>query len=103
MTYVNTFQLSLISPNTACTKVFIAGSPALTVKSSTNISNGDEPGTAGGVVSGKFIGKGEFISGSLKVTLEGKAAVSQGAPTKHNDSNTTGMNNMSAQSKVDIA
>ena len=36
-------------------------------------------------------------------TLEGKAAVSQGAQTKHNDGNTMGMNNMAAQAKVQIA
>ncbi len=101
--YVNIFQCNMVLPNTACSKVFIAGSPALHVKSQTAISNGDEAGNAGGVVSSKFIGKGEFVKGSLKVTLEGKAAVSQGAQTKHNDGNTMGMNNMAAQAKVQIA
>ncbi|MBR5734524.1 MAG: DUF4150 domain-containing protein [Deltaproteobacteria bacterium] len=101
--YVNIFQCNMVLPNTACSKVFIAGSPALHVKSQTAISNGDEAGNAGGAVSGKFIGKGEFVKGSLKVTLEGKAAVSQGAQTKHNDGNTMGMNNMAAQAKVQIA
>ena len=103
ITYVNSFQCSMVTPNTACSKVFIAGSQALTVKSQTSISSGDEAGTAGGTVSGKFIGKGEFTKGSSKVTLESKAAVSQGASTKHNDGNTTGMNNSAAQAKVDIA
>ena len=101
--YVNIFQCNMVMPNTACSKVFICGSPALHVKSSTAISNGDEAGNLGGVVSSKFIGKGEFIKGSMKVTLEGKAAVSQGAMTKHNDGNTIGMNSMAAQVKVDIA
>ena len=101
--YVNIFQCNMVTPNTACSKVFIAGSPALTVKSQTAISNGDEPGNAGGVVSGKFIGKGEFIKGSMKVTLEGNAAVTQGATTKHNDGNAVGMCSMAAQSKVQIA
>lgn len=100
--YVNLFQCSMVTPNTACSKVFIAGSPALHVKSQSTISNGDEAGNMGGVVSSKFIGKGEFIKGSVKVTLEGKAAVSQGATTKHNDGNTTGMCSMAAQSKVQI-
>ena len=100
--YVNVFQCSRVTPNTACSKVFIAGSPALHVKSQSAISNGDEAGNMGGVVSSKFIGKGEFIKGSVKVTLEGKAAVSQGATTKHNDGNTTGMCSMAAQSKVQI-
>ena len=101
--YVNIFQCNMVLPNTACSKVFIAGSPALHVKSQTAISNGDEAGNVGGAVSGKFIGKGEFVKGSLKVTLEGKAAVSQGAQTKHNDGNTTGMNSTAAQVKVNIA
>ncbi|MCR4666838.1 MAG: DUF4150 domain-containing protein [Desulfovibrio sp.] len=101
--YVNIFQCNMVLPNTASSKVLICGSPALTVKSSTAISNGDEAGVQGGVVSSKFIGKGEFIKGSLKVTLQGKAAVSQGATTKHNNGNTTGMNSMAAQSKVQIA
>ena len=82
----------------------VAGSPALNVKSQTAISNGDEAGNAGGgVVSNKFIGKGEFIKGSAKVTLEGKAAVSQGATTKHNDGNTVGLCSVAAQAKVDVA
>ncbi len=100
--YVNIFQCSMVTPNTACSKVFIAGSPALHVKSQSTISNGDEAGNMGGVVSSKFIGKGEFIKGAVKVTLEGKAAVSQGATTKHNDGNTTGMCSMAAQSKGQI-
>lgn len=101
--YVNIFQCSMVTPNTACSKVFIDGSPALHLKSATMLSNGDEPGTAGGVSSGKFIGKGEFTKGSQKVTLEGKAAVSQGASTKHNQGNTTGMCCMAGQMKVQIA
>ena len=101
--YVNIFQCSMVTPNTACSKVFIDGSPALNLKSATMLSNGDEPGTAGGVSSGKFIGKGDFTKGSQKVTLEGKAAVSQGASTKHNQGNTTGMCCMAGQMKVQIA
>ena len=101
--YVNVFQCSLVTPNTACSKVFIDGSPALHVKSATVLSNGDEPGVNGGTASGKFIGKGEFTKGSQKVSLEGKAAVSQGACTKHNQGNTTGMCCTAAQTKVQIA
>jgi hypothetical protein len=100
--YVNIFQCSMVTPNTACTKVLICGAPALTIKSKTSLSNGDEAGNVGGVVSGKFIGKGEFLQGSLKVKLEGQKAVSQGAQTKHNDGNTVGMCSSAAQSKVQI-
>ncbi|WP_346667651.1 DUF4150 domain-containing protein [uncultured Desulfovibrio sp.] len=101
--YVNIFQCSMVTPSTACTKVFIDGAPALHIKSATLRSTGDEAGTAGGVASGKFIGKGEFTKGSQKVSLEGKAAVSQGASTKHNQGNTTGLCSMAAQARVQIA
>lgn len=100
--YVNIFMCNMVMPNTACSKVFIAGALALNVKSQTAISNGDEAGVNGGAVSSKFIGKGEFITGSQKVTLEGKAAVSQGATTKHNEGNTTGMCSVAAQANVDV-
>jgi hypothetical protein len=100
--YVNLFQCNMVDPSTACSKVLIDGAPALHVKSKSLLSNGDEPGTVGGVVSNKFIGQGEFIMGSQKVQLESKAAVSQGATTKHNKGNTVGMCSMSGQSKVMI-
>ncbi len=101
--YVNIFQCSMVTPDTACSKVFIYGAPALHVKSATMLSNGDEPGVNGGTASGKFIGKGEFTQGSQKVSLEGKAAVSQGASTKHNQGNTTGMCCTAGQAKVQFA
>lgn len=100
--YINIFQCNMVLPDTACGKVFIDGSPALHIKSKTCVSNGDEPGVAGGVVSGKFIGPGEFIQGSVKVKVEGKAAVSQGALTKHNDGNTVGVCSLAGQFKVRI-
>lgn len=102
MPYVNIFQCNMVTPNTASSKVTLCGAKALNVKSKTSMSNGDEPGVAGGVSSSKFIGPGEFTKGSSKVKIEGKAAVSMGAPTKHNDGNTTGMCSMAAQSKVII-
>ena len=98
--YVNTFMCAAVLPGTACSKVTIAGAPALTVQSKTAMSSGDEPGTAGGVVSASFIGEGAFISGSAKVRLQGKAAVSVGALTSHNANNTTGMSVAPGQTKV---
>lgn len=100
--YINLFQCNMVPPSKACTKVYFAGSPALHVKSQTPNSNGDEPGVNGGVVSNKFIGKGEFILGSFRVKLEGKSAVTQGSLTKHNNGNTTGIASTAAQAKVDI-
>ena len=74
-----------------CTmKVLISGMPALTKASKLPMSNGDQAGVAGGVVSGKMVGPTEFIMGSLKVKLEGNPAVKLGDPTKHNDGNAVG-------------
>jgi uncharacterized Zn-binding protein involved in type VI secretion len=68
-----------------CTmKVLISGMPALTKSSKIPMSNGDQPGVAGGVVSGKMMGETEFILGSMKVKLEGNPAVKLGDPTKQN-------------------
>ena len=99
--YVNIFQCNMITPNTASSKVFFDGAPALTVKSKTAVSNGDEAGNAGGgVVSGKFVGKGEFISNVQKVKIENSPGVALGAQTKHNDGNCVGLNSSPSQTKV---
>ena len=75
-----------------CTlKVMIAGMPALTKASIIPLSNGDQAGVAGGVMSSKVMGPVEFLMGSMKVTLEGNPAVRMGDQTKHNDGNTMGM------------
>ena len=74
-----------------CTlKVLISGMPALTKASKIPLSNGNQAGVAGGVVSGKIMGQAEFVSGSLKVKLEGNPAIKLGDPTKQNDGNTVG-------------
>lgn len=74
-----------------CTlKVLICGMPALTKASKISLSNGNQPGVAGGLVSGKIMGATEFILGSLKVKLEGNPAVKLGDPTKQNDGNAVG-------------
>lgn len=74
-----------------CTlKVLICGMPALTKASKIPLSNGDQPGVAGGLVSGKIMGATEFILGSLKVKLEGNPAIKLGDPTKQNDGNAVG-------------
>ncbi|MDR1085535.1 MAG: DUF4150 domain-containing protein [Deltaproteobacteria bacterium] len=101
----NMFQLNQADPSTASQKVLIDGAQGLTAQSKVPMSQGDEAGTAGGVVSGKFIGPGTFspATASLKVFLEGKRAVSQGAMTFHNGDalfNTTGSCPMGAQVKV---
>jgi uncharacterized Zn-binding protein involved in type VI secretion len=53
-------------------------------------STGDEPGSVGGVASGKTKGKAQFVSYSFDVKIEGKNACRNGDLMTHNDKNTMG-------------
>jgi len=88
--------------NPATLKVLISGMPALTKASKIPISNGDQPGVAGGMASSKVMGPAEFVLGSMKVKLEGNPAVRLGHPTKQNDGNTVGTVLAPSQTKVMI-
>jgi uncharacterized Zn-binding protein involved in type VI secretion len=106
--YVNMFQFNQADPSSASQKVFFDGAPVVNVQTEVPMSNGDEPGTAGGVVSSQFIGPGTIspASGSLKVFVEGKPAVAMGAMTFHNGKssfNTTGLCPLAAQVKVMVS
>lgn len=100
--YPNMSQCTLFSPGSLSKKVTIVNGMAATVRSETTLSNGDEPGVAGGVKSNCIVGKAAFILGSNKVRLEGKAAVFMGNPTTHNKENTIGTAALPSQSKVSI-
>jgi hypothetical protein len=78
---------------------------ALNVQSKILMSQGDEAGSLGGVVSNVIMGPGSFspATASMKVMLEGKPAVSQGAQTFHNGDaafNTIGLCSMGGQTTV---
>jgi hypothetical protein len=81
-------------------KVLVSGMPALTKASKIPLTNGDQAGTAGGVVSGKVMGEVEFIAGSAKVKFEGQAAIRLSTPTKQNAGNALGAVVAPSQSKV---
>lgn len=58
------------------------------VESSTiPMSSGDEPGTAGGVVSGVFRGPASFTTASSKIYAKGKRVVIHLAVSAHNGTN----------------
>jgi uncharacterized Zn-binding protein involved in type VI secretion len=102
---VNIFQLNMANPSTASKKVIMDGSPALNAQTKILLSNGDEPGVAGGVISSRFIGPGSFspATASIKVMIEGKPAIAMGAMTFHNGDasfNTMGQCPMCANTKV---
>jgi hypothetical protein len=80
--FPNIAQL-MLAVNTS-TKVFVQFMPAVTMKSQIPLSNGDEAGSAGGVVSGVFIGPASFSKGSSKVIVEGMPWVNLTAMTRQN-------------------
>jgi hypothetical protein len=64
--------------------VMIAKMPALNLQSIVPITSGDEPGVAGGVVSGMIKGPAKFMAGSVKVQIAGQPCVRLTDPTAHN-------------------
>ena len=72
------------------TTVKLQGMPAAVKGCSYMPSMGDEPGTAGGVISSKFKGKAEFVLYSFDVKLDGKNACRMGDLMTHNDKNAIG-------------
>lgn len=65
-------------------KVRIAGNSIAISKSKLSTSTGDEPGTLGGIVSGKFKGKMAWGTSSMNVKAEGKGVVRFMDITMHN-------------------
>ncbi|MCY1023844.1 PAAR-like domain-containing protein [Pyxidicoccus sp. MSG2] len=65
-------------------KTTIEGNPVALTSSELSTSSGDEPGTAGGLLSSKFKGKMTWGSGSTDVKVEGKGVVRFLDPTLHN-------------------
>lgn len=103
--YPNIAMMTASDSGTLSAKVKISGSKAAHVKTKTKDSSGDEPGTAGGLASGKNRGPAGFLKGSMKVKVEGKSAVRLGDQTFHNGSpnnNTIGAAAAPSQNKVDI-
>jgi len=70
-----------------CAKVKLVGMEAVTETSEIPMSQGDEAGVAGGLVSGKNMDKIVVKKGSSKVKLCGKAAAHLTSMTAHNGAN----------------
>lgn len=69
------------------TKVKICQSQAVTKKSKMNMSQGDEAGVAGGMVSNRNMDKVQYRKGSGKVKIQGQEAEFLTAMTGQNGSN----------------
>ena len=66
------------------TKVMVMNMPALTQGSKLPMSQGDEAGVAGGVVSGMIMGEIAFRTASSKVAFQGQKVILLTAITAHN-------------------
>ncbi|WP_254627983.1 DUF4150 domain-containing protein [Myxococcus sp. CA040A] len=80
--FVNSAQDSMLTKGS--TSVTIEGHPVALTSSELSTSSGDEPGTAGGLISSKFKGKMAWGSGSVDVKVEGKGVVRYLDVTLHN-------------------
>jgi uncharacterized Zn-binding protein involved in type VI secretion len=80
--FVNTAQDSMLTKGSKSTT--IDGHPVALTSSEISTSSGDEPGTAGGLISSKFKGKLTWGGGSVDVKVEGKGVVRFLDPTLHN-------------------
>ncbi|WP_110169988.1 DUF4150 domain-containing protein [Luteitalea pratensis] len=72
------------------TTVKTDGQMPMTKDANYMMSAGDEPGSVGGVISGKFKGKCELMLYSFDVKYEGKNVGRLGDPLFHNDKNIMG-------------
>ena len=100
MPYMNLAQLPMTM--LPAYTVMILKMPALNLGSMVPMSNGDEPGVAGGVVSGLFMGPCSFKTGSIKVFAQGLPIVRLTSVTGQNGScpNTPGMVTVPSQAMV---
>lgn len=102
--YPNTAMLNQATKTSK--KVLIVKKGAVTTKSEIPKTMGDEPGTAGGMVSGRNMDKLTFKQGSSKVSVEGAPLVYVTATTGHNGANANapaGVQVAPSQTKVLVA
>lgn len=86
--YPNIAMLNTVSPNTTDKKITVLGMSVLNAKSEIPVTNGDNAGVNGGVVSNSVMGKCTFKSSSQKVSFNGKPAVFMTCQTGHNGPST---------------
>jgi hypothetical protein len=102
--YPNTASGATANPATAAKKVLISGAPGHTLQTTIPMSNGDNAGVAGGVLSGMIMGALRFLMGASNVMFGGSPATKMTDTTGQNGSslNTQGLTCAPAQTKVMI-
>jgi hypothetical protein len=100
--YPNISMGATAMPSSAAMKVLIAGGFAHTVGTQIPMSNGDQPGVAGGLISGGIMGPTKFLMGSMATFFGGKPAARLKSMTGQNGSsmNVPGVTIAPAQTKV---
>lgn len=86
--YPNTGQANTTSKGTK--QVKIDGQMGMVKGAKYSMTSGDEPGSVGGVISGKIKGEAEYLMYSFDVKFEGKNACRLGDPLWHNKKNIAG-------------
>jgi hypothetical protein len=103
--YPNIGQFANAQSSTCSGVVKINGMKAFNLKTKCPMSQGDEAGSAGGVVSGKAMGEIIFTKGCSIVFIEGPPAVNNSSQTAHNGAPPNasgGMVTMPSQNKVQV-
>lgn len=93
----------LMQATDTSTKVKFFSAEVVTVKSKISMSQGDEAGVGGGLVSGQNMGPISFKKGSAKVLVEGQGVIYQTATSGQNGNNANapaGMQQTPSQTKV---
>lgn len=100
--YPNISMGATANPSTGAMKVLISGGPGHVVGTEIPMSNGDQAGVAGGVVSGGIMGPTKFLMGSTATFFGGKPAARLTSMTGQNGSsmNIPGTTIAPAQTKV---
>lgn len=85
-----------------CAKIFVGGTPAHNMSTKGTISNGDNPGIAGGIASNVVMGPTAHLVGSFSVLLQGMPATKMTSMTGQNgmSMNIPGMRLVPSQLKV---
>ncbi|WP_419811096.1 DUF4150 domain-containing protein [Bacterioplanoides sp.] len=72
--YPNISMCMMAIPPTTAMKVLISGGPAHNLGTKIALSNGDQPGVAGGVMSKMIMGPTKYLMGSTATMMGGKPA-----------------------------
>ena len=80
----NISMTSTANPSSASANVLCRGGMTMTMKSNTLLSNGDEAGTLGGLISQRIMGQSYYAAGSFTIFVNSMPSARWLAPTTQN-------------------